>query len=286
MTAKTNDRTSVGQMSMPDTDKGLSEIDITTLPEQVFFGNVMYDKGGTYGPRVQKHLQLVALKSGEAKVYIDSKEHCLGQGEIALLHAGHEEYFEFAKTVKTYHSWCHCSWNLPEDAVRRVEALPFKTSVSSRMERLIDLGLALQHDPQALLPSLSHLAAAVFWEYVSSSGLTKPAHQNARLPEPVKRVQAYIRQNYYSDINLSQLSEIAFVTPEHLIRLFRTHFGTTPMRYLRDVRVRQGISFLSHTGLTVERIAFNCGFKTAAHFSRCIKQATGQTPSEVRAQLS
>ena len=165
-----------------------------------------------------------------------------------------------------------------------IETLPFKTTVSSRLERLMDLGLSLQHDPQALTPSLSHLAAAVFWEFVSSSGPAEVSSQNARLPESVKRVQAYIRQNYYSDVHLGQLSEIAFVTPEHLIRLFRSHLDTTPMRYLRDVRVRQGISFLSHTGITVERIAFNCGFKTAAHFSRCIKQATGQTPSEIRAR--
>ena len=147
----------------------------------------------------------------------------------------------------------------------------------------MDLGLSLQHDPQALTPALSHLVAAAFWEYVSGAGLAEFSRQNARLPEPVKRVQAYIRQNYYRDLNLTRLSEVAFVTPEHLIRLFRTHLGLTPVRYLREVRVRQGISFLSHTGITVERIAFSCGFKTAAHFSRCIKQATGQTPSEIRA---
>ena len=271
-------------MSMPAADRVLSEIDISTLPKNVFFGNVMYDAGGTYGPRIQEHLQLVVIRSGEALITVDGAKRGLRQGEVALLTKGHREYFEFAKTAKTYHSWCHFHWNLPEHALRLIEALPFKVGVSNRMERLIDVGLSLQHDPQALAPSLSHLAAAAFWEYVSSSGLAEFSSQNARLPESVKRVQAYIRQNYYSDVHLGQLSEIAFVTPEHLIRLFRSHLGTTPMRYLRDVRVRQGISFLSHTGITVERIAFNCGFKTAAHFSRCIKQATGQTPSEIRAR--
>ena len=272
------------QMSMSVGNRTLSEID--TLPKNVFFGNVMYDAGGTCGPRIQKHLQLVIIRSGEATVHVDGSKQHLNQGEVAFLKQGYEEYFEFAKMTKTYHSWCHFRWDLPADVLSVLEATPFKTSVSNRMERLIDLGLSLQHDPQALAPSLSHLAAAAFWEFVSSSGLAEFSSQNARLPESVKRVQAYIRQNYYSDVQLGQLSEIAFVTPEHLIRLFRSHLGTTPMRYLRDVRVRQGISFLSHTGITVERIAFNCGFKTAAHFSRCIKQATGQTPSEIRARHS
>ena len=199
-----------------------------------------------------------------------------------MLKQGHREFFEFAKTAKTYHSWCHFHWDLPENIVHLIETLPFKTGVSNRMERIIDLGLSLQHDPQALPPSLSYLAAAAFWEYVGGAGLAEFSSQNARLPESVKRVQAYIRQNYYSDMDLGKLGKIARVTPEHLIRLFRKHLDVTSMRYLRDTRLRQGVSFLSHTGITVERIAFDCGFKTAAHFSRSIKQYTGQTPSEIR----
>ena len=286
MVNKDNDKHLERQLSIPAADKILSEIDISTLPRDVFFGNVMYDAGGTYGPRVQEFLQLVLISRGEAVVTIDGDAHPLAQGEVALLKQGHEEYFEFSSTAKTYHSWCHFHWNLPEPVRQLVAQLPFKTNVSNRLERLIDLGLSLEHDPQSLDPSLSHLAAAAFWEYVSSVGLAEFSSQNARLPEPVKRVQAYVRQNYYSDINLGQLSEIACVTPEHLIRLFRKHLDTTPMRYLRTTRLRQGVSFLSHTGITVERIAFNCGFKTAAHFSRSIKESTGQTPSEIRAQVS
>ena len=148
-----------------------------------------------------------SLRSGEATVSIDGDGNYLKQGEVAFLKQGHKEYFEFAKTARTYHSWCDFYWDLPTAVVRLIEKLPFKTAVSSRMERLMDLGLSLQHDPQSLTPSLSHLAATAFWEYVSSSGSAEFSSQNARLPEPVKRVQAYIRQNYYSDINLSQLSK-------------------------------------------------------------------------------
>ena len=220
----------------------------------------------------------------KATVYIDGDEYNLKQGEVALLKRGHEEYFEFTKTAKTYHSWCHFHWALPENINRLVEALPPKTSVSNRMERLVDLGLSLEHDPQASEPSLSHLAAAAFWEYVSSLGLAEFSSHNARLPDPVKRVQAYIRQNYASDINLCQLSEIAFVTPEHLTRLFGSCLGISPIRYLWQVRVQTGVSYLKHTGLTVEKIAFKCGFKTAAHFSRCVKQDEGRTPTAIRAQ--
>ena len=91
-------------MSISATNKTLSEIDTVTLPQKVFFGNVMYDAGGTFGPRLQEHVQLVIIRSGEATLCIDGREHSLREGEVALLHKGRREYFEFSKRAKTYHS--------------------------------------------------------------------------------------------------------------------------------------------------------------------------------------
>ena len=282
MVLKKNNKPEAEQKSIPEMNKNLSETDLSTIPRDVLFGRVIYDAGGTYGPRIQEYLQLVLIGSGEARIYIDGSEQHLKKGEVALLKQGSKEYFEFAETAKTYHSWCHFRWDLPPTTLRLVDVLPFKTAVSSRMERLIDVGLSLQYDPQALEASLSHVAAAAFWEYVSSSGSTAFSSQNVSLPEPIKRVQAYVRQNYGNDIKLRHLSDIAFVTPGHLTRLFRRHLGTTPIRYLWEVRVRQGASFLIHTGISVEKIAFTCGFKTSAHFSRYVKKYSGQTPRELR----
>ena len=268
---------------MSSIDAYLSQIDVVSLPEDAFFGNVMYEPAGTYGPRMQTHYQLVAMNKGEAKVYIDGDPFSLRQGEVALLHPGHNEFFEFTKAAQTYHSWCHFSWDLPAELARRAAPLRLKLPLSNRMERLIDLGLSLHHDPCVLAPSLSHLAAAAFWEYMSAARLDASSTRSAPLPESVKRVQAYISNYYYLALDLPKLGEVAFVTPEHLTRLFNRHLGVSPMRYLWQVRTRQGVSFIKHSNRKFEQIAFSCGFKTAAHFSRSVKAATGRTPSEVRA---
>ena len=66
MMTRENDKRSAEQVSIPAADRVLSEIDISTLPKDVFFGSVMYDAGGTYGPRIQEYLQLVIMGSGES----------------------------------------------------------------------------------------------------------------------------------------------------------------------------------------------------------------------------
>ncbi len=150
---------------MPSIEHFLSEIDVSVLPSDVFFCDVVYKAGGTYGPRVQPTYQLLLIHSGYAQIYIDGQKNDLNRGEMALLRPGHHEFFQFAKEARTHHRWCHFKWSLPDAVVQKIEGSAFGVPLSKRMEHLIDLGLSLQHDPYALNPSLKHLAAVAFWEF-------------------------------------------------------------------------------------------------------------------------
>ena len=85
-------------------------------------------------------------------------------------------------------------------------------------------------------------------------------------------------------LTLDMIAMAAAVSPSHLIRLFRQQLNTTPMAYLWERRVGQGIDLLRQTGLSVGEIAKRCGFQTSYHFSRRVRQATGLSPLEVRQQ--
>ncbi len=268
---------------MPSTDQSLSEIDARPAPHNVFFGDVVYAPGGTYGPRVQPNYQLILIHYGHVTLEIGSRVYTLGKGEVALLKPGHREFFSFATATRTRHSWCHFDWSLPGPAATSIETLAFSAPISERMEHLINLGLSLQHDPYALAPSLAHLAGAAFWEFVATQRKRFSRAHHATVPTAVSRVQTYIVQHYAQDLTLRDLSEVACVTPEHLSRLFSRYLGNTPIRYLWSVRVQQSLLRLRHTGLSVEEIAYQCGFKSAAHFSKKFKSLRGQTPSQVRA---
>jgi AraC-like DNA-binding protein len=268
---------------MPQIDKLLSEIDILPQPVNAFFGSIIYEPQGTYGPRVQDHYQFVIVYSGQATIYIDGHASYLGRDEVAFLKPGHFEFFEFCKDSSTHHSWCHFHWHLDGEFTEILESLPFKMTLSNRMKQLIDVGLSFQRDPHTLFPAHQNLAAAVFWEYTSLVAMSSSTSPYGRLPNALQRVQSYVTSHYQHEITLETLSQVAHITPEHLIRLFRLHLGTTPMRYVWQIRAQQGASYLCHTDFTVERVALSCGFKTAAHFSRVIRKQYGQAPLELKA---
>jgi AraC-like DNA-binding protein len=65
-------------------------------------------------------------------------------------------------------------------------------------------------------------------------------------------------------------------------RAFRADYGTTPKAYLWQRRVALGVDLLGNTGLSLSAVAEQWGFRTAHHFSRRIKQATGLPPAALR----
>jgi AraC family transcriptional regulator, arabinose operon regulatory protein len=267
---------------MPHIDKLLSKKDNLLQPRSIFFGLIRYKPAATYGPRVQEHYQLVLVLKGHVRVYIDKQPQVVKQGEVALLKPGHHEFFEFAKDQETEHSWCSFYWQLDDELTHILETLPFKVGLSERMQQFVALGVGVMQDHSALTPLMSHLAGAVFWEFVSLAATTSSSSPYAKLSKPLQRVLSFVMTNYQHELTLEQLSEVARVTPKHLTRLFHTYLGITPMRYVWQVRSQQGASLLRHTDFTVEKIALSCGFKTVAHFSRTIKKHYQQTPLEVR----
>jgi AraC family transcriptional regulator of arabinose operon len=267
---------------MSDIDVLLSEINIFSSPTRAFFGMIKYNPGGTYGPRVQRNYQIVAVHKGHVWIDIDHQPHFLNEGEVALFKPGHHEFFEFAKDRETQHSWCDLHWNLDSETAKIIRSFPFKSAISETMNQLLKLGASVQSNLNALTPLTTHLAVATFWEYVNLITQFISSEDFIPLPKPLQRVQTFVLTHYPNELNLDLLSQVAHMTPEHLIRLFREHLHVTPMRFVWQVRTQQGAQLLRYTGLSVEEVARNCGFKTLAHFSRTVKAHFGHSPLEIR----
>ena len=63
---------------------------------------------------------------------------------------------------------------------------------------------------------------------------------------------------------------------------FLTATGTTPARYLTELRMRLAVQYISDEGQTLEKVAFRLGYSSLAAFSRAFKRITGQPPGASR----
>jgi AraC-like DNA-binding protein len=92
-------------------------------------------------------------------------------------------------------------------------------------------------------------------------------------------------ENSAAEITLSELARAAFVSPEHLCRLFQSATGRSPMQTVRLARLDRALILLARSNYSVAQIAHLNGFASPFHFSRKFKDAFGCAPQQLRAQL-
>jgi AraC family transcriptional regulator of arabinose operon len=250
----------------------------------VFFGDVVYEPGGTCGPRMQMDYQLVVLVEGEANVTVDGAGRRVAAGEAGLFRPGHREFFRLSETRKTRHTWCalHPSLVGRELAAACAHA-PDVRPVSRRFEQLMELGLALPRRAGERAPGLVEaLGLAALHEYLFAGGRADGGGPDE--PDALRRALEWVGQAGHEAMDLPGLARTAGVSPAQLVKLFKRHLGVTPLRYVWEARTRRGAQLLRETGLTVAEVAYRCGFQTPFHFSRWIKACEGVSPRELRAR--
>jgi transcriptional regulator GlxA family with amidase domain len=123
------------------------------------------------------------------------------------------------------------------------------------------------------------LGFALLEEYLR---MAKEGGDEKELGTAHERARRHLEEHCAEADALAGAGRAASITPQHLIRLFRRHYGTTPGRYLWQRRVERGAGLLTASGLTVSEIADRCGFKNPFHFSRLLRKMQGVSPRKLR----
>ena len=101
--------------------------------------------------------------------------------------------------------------------------------------------------------------------------------------DSVLSAKRFIEQYYFKQIDLKDIAEYAFVSPQHLCRLFKTHLDMSPKQYLIEIRLRIAKFQLINTEKPIAQIAEDVGFNSAYYFSIIFKKNESTTPSQYRA---
>jgi AraC-like DNA-binding protein len=98
------------------------------------------------------------------------------------------------------------------------------------------------------------------------------------------RVRDTIDRSYGADLDVEALARSAGLSPDHLIRTFRSVFGETPHRYLQRRRVERAMNLLRSTDLDVTEVCLAVGFTSLGTFSRLFSAVVGESPTAYAAR--
>jgi transcriptional regulator GlxA family with amidase domain len=101
-------------------------------------------------------------------------------------------------------------------------------------------------------------------------------------PAMLRQAIAFIHENAHRDITLSDIAAAVNVTPRSVQYTFRRHVGSTPLEYLRCLRLNRAHRELQAADPSVDTvmaIAGRWGFGHAGRFSSMYKRRFGTSPS-------
>ena len=99
----------------------------------------------------------------------------------------------------------------------------------------------------------------------------------------IVQAKLFIDSNYARKIDLGNISDEAYFSKFHFIRLFKSIYGKTPYQYLTQVRIENAKYFL-RLDYAVSDCCFQVGFDSITSFTGLFKKCEGKTPSEYQRQ--
>ena len=125
------------------------------------------------------------------------------------------------------------------------------------------------------------------------------ARKAADVPSPVKTASpGDIDSDFYRrfleifeaemgnpELSVDSLASRMGLERSQFYRKIKALTNYTPVELLRRLRLKKSRDLLATTQKSVSEIAYEVGFSTPAYFTRCYREAYGETPTELRERI-
>ncbi|PKG21905.1 response regulator [Niallia nealsonii] len=99
--------------------------------------------------------------------------------------------------------------------------------------------------------------------------------------EAVEKACKYMKENFFRDLTLQEVSEYVGMNPTYFSLLFKEEMEITYIKYLTQIRVEQAKKLLRE-GQRVGYVSEKVGYHSSKHFSELFKKYVGVKPGQYR----
>ena len=108
--------------------------------------------------------------------------------------------------------------------------------------------------------------------------MAKELYPKVYLYRRIVKAKLFIDDNYADNIDLDHISDEAFFSKFHFIRLFKKTYAKTPHQYLIFVRIEKS-KLLLQSDMPIAEVCYAVGFNSISSFTGLFKRMAGQTPA-------
>lgn len=95
----------------------------------------------------------------------------------------------------------------------------------------------------------------------------------------------HMKDSLAENLTLEELARVATLSVPHYSSLFKSHTGSSPLRFFTRLRLQKACELIEDSNQTVQSIAYELGFNDPFYFGRIFKKFIGVSPSQYRREI-
>ena len=234
----------------------------------------------SYGPEIRNYYLFVLVNEGQATFSHKNGVLRLKEHDLLVMCPGEKIHYIaetpwsiqwvglYGKTVENYMKFLSIDGNRP---IVKVEEY-------YEMERILD-------DLYEIIGERNEYSKcrqiALIYQFFSLLLRNSSKKSVVDIPESAKRIIDY---NFNKNITVKDISNMLYLSPEHLTRQFTDRYRLSPKEYLIEKRIAFAKKLLTESTACIREISNSVGYEDQLYFSRIFKKKTGLSPLEFRKQ--
>lgn len=131
---------------------------------------------------------------------------------------------------------------------------------------------------------MTEFFALLLRDYVNTEKPTYKTETYTKRAEIISPALSKIFKDYNEKITVEELAKLCSVSKYYFCRLFKEETGLSVIQYIISYRISIAETMLKSTDISVENVAYSCGFDDVSYFYRTYKKLKGVSPMKARKQ--
>lgn len=240
--------------------------------------------------------EYIFMVSGKVMYHVNGSRYELHPGEFLLIppgivHAGYYDTYDRLILQMDDAFWRDAlhgvgpdaaGYQIPRELLIFHAEATYKWGVRGLIERAaVAAGIPGVRDREVMYRSLLIELTLIIRQMIAEDGLRKPTATSPL----VAFVSTYIQEHYRDpDLTVSQLAQQAYVSREHLSRVFKDYTMQSVYDYITDLRMQSCRRAIAE-GRPILAACLENGFSNYSSFLKSFRKLYGVTPQEYRAEL-
>lgn len=103
----------------------------------------------------------------------------------------------------------------------------------------------------------------------------------------ITRAKEIIEKRFCEPLfSIDSLADEIGVSTAYLRRVFRSAYGISPIKYLKDMRIKMAMHLLLTESFSVVKVGELCGYSSTSYFIQDFHKLAGESPAQYRNRLS